>query len=358
MAFQIPATKPRPKRAGVWENESSLSRTRDTYPFIDPRRFEGKLVGKVVLITHTTRGIGRSSALAFAAAGASIACLAHSAQALAPLILEIRQKYNVLVFPVIADPLSPATPPQIVAYVEQNLGPIDILLNLSPPGYIRPFAHEPSLAISSDWWRTLSLCLHVPLALTHAVLPSMVARRAGIIISAVSVSPALNIPFTTASSVARTGLLKFHHLMDKELRPKGILSYAINPGLIPSLMHEPLTPSSSMFSFYSEVAGFNLDDGTSDMKKYQQVPSRPADFAFEPRMMEELTSKMGEVEWCSSGLATGTFVALAADPRLAILSGLWINAERDLGVLVSEVERRGREAIDKEKLYVLKVEEF
>ncbi|KAH8821730.1 hypothetical protein F5884DRAFT_100790 [Xylogone sp. PMI_703] len=358
MAFQIPTPKPRPKRAGNWENESSLARTRDTYPFIDPRRFENKLVGKVVLITHTTRGLGRSSALAFAAAGASIACVAHNAQSLAPLIMEIRQKYNVPVLPVIADPLSPATPPQIVSYVEKNLGPVDILLNLSPPGYIRPIAHEPSFAISSDWWRTLSLVLHVPVALTHAVLPSMIARHSGIIISAVSVAPALNIPFTSAASVARTALLKFHHLLDNELRPKGILSYAVHPGLIPSFMHEPLSQNTPSFSARSEAAGFNLDEGTPDLKKYQQVPPRPADFAFEPRMKEELTAKMADVEWSSAGLATGTFVALACDPRLAILSGLWINAERDLGVVLSEVERRGREAIDKEKLYVLKIEEF
>lgn len=147
-------------------------------------------------------------------------------------------------------------------------------------------------------------------------------------------------------------------MLDLELRPKGILSFAVHPGLIPSFMHEPLSAESPSFNSRSEAAGFNLGEGPSDMMKYQQVPPRPADFAYEPRMKEELTSKLGMVEWCSSGLATGTFVALAADPRLAILSGLWINAERDLGAVVSEVEKRGREAIDKEKLYVLKIDEF
>ena len=50
----------------ILENKSSLTRHRDTYSFIDPYRFSNTLIGKVVLITQAHRGIGRSTAVAFA----------------------------------------------------------------------------------------------------------------------------------------------------------------------------------------------------------------------------------------------------------------------------------------------------
>lgn len=48
------------------ENRATLTKHRDTYSFIDPYRFKNKLRGKVVLITQAHRGIGRSTAVAFA----------------------------------------------------------------------------------------------------------------------------------------------------------------------------------------------------------------------------------------------------------------------------------------------------
>lgn len=48
------------------DNRASLTKHRDTYSFIDPFRFRNKLRGKVVLITQAHRGIGRSTAVAFA----------------------------------------------------------------------------------------------------------------------------------------------------------------------------------------------------------------------------------------------------------------------------------------------------
>ena len=48
------------------ENGATLTKHRDTYSFIDPYRFQNKLKGKVVLITQAHRGVGRSTAFAFA----------------------------------------------------------------------------------------------------------------------------------------------------------------------------------------------------------------------------------------------------------------------------------------------------
>lgn len=66
----LPAPLPNPQV--VWENKASLTRHRDTYPFIDPYRFKNTLREKVAVVTLAHRGIGKATALAFAQAGASV----------------------------------------------------------------------------------------------------------------------------------------------------------------------------------------------------------------------------------------------------------------------------------------------
>jgi NAD(P)-dependent dehydrogenase (short-subunit alcohol dehydrogenase family) len=310
-----------------WENRATLTKHRDTYPFIDPFRFQNTLRGKVVLITLAHRGIGRASAVAFAQAGASICCVGPTSKCLEPVILEIRQKFNTPTLALGADILAPNTPSQIVAFVEQHLGPIDILVNITPPSYLRPFAQEPN--ITTDWWSSLEQNLRAPIELIHAVLPSMIARHRGTIISTTFVVAAQDFPFISSSSVAKAGLLKFHQQLDLEVREKGITSFAVHPGLIPSHLHDPDNP-------------FTMD---------------PDHFAKEPRLQALIAKTVGEVIWAAAGLASGTFVALCAEPRAKILSGLYVNAERDLGEVISEMEM-DPERVEREKLYVLKVDEF
>jgi hypothetical protein len=51
-------------------------------------------------------------------------------------------------------------------------------------------------------------------------------------------------------------------------------------------------------------------------------------------------------------LASSTSLALAADPRAKAFSGLYVDAERDLGELIEEAEKGKAGRVKKEKLYV------
>jgi NAD(P)-dependent dehydrogenase (short-subunit alcohol dehydrogenase family) len=311
----------------IWENKSTLTKHRDTYAFIDPFRFKSKLSGKVVVITYAHRGIGRGAAVAFAQAGASVCCIGPTAKALEPVQLEIKEKFNTPVLALSADLLAPDAPSSIVSLVEQHLGPIDILVNITPASYYRPFAQEPD--IMKDWWPSLEQNLRAPIALTHAVLPSMIARHTGTIISTTFVAGVVNFPYVSSHSIAKTGIIKFHHNLDLEVRSKGITSFAVNPGHIPSHLHDPDSP----------------------------ITLNPEDFTREPKMQSLLMSTISEIEWAASGLASGTFVALCADPRAEVLSGKYVNAERDLGEVIARFEM-DLERVERERLYVLKVDEF
>jgi NAD(P)-dependent dehydrogenase (short-subunit alcohol dehydrogenase family) len=309
-----------------WENKSSLTRHRDTYPFIDPLRFRNSLWRKVVVVTLAHRGIGRTTANAFAAAGASVVVVGPSAQALQPVMIEIREKYGTPTLALTADYLDPAAPGNIVYLAEKHLGPVDILINISPPAYMRPFAQEQDM---TDWWTMMERTVRAPVALINAVLPSMIARHTGTIITITSIAGVLNLPFMSSEGVSKAAILKFHQHLHLETQPKGITSFAVNPGLIPSHLHDP----------------------------EDTINLRPEDFVKEPRMKSEITDRASEIEWDAAGLASGTFVALCADPRARVLSGMYINAGRDLGEMITMVER-DPERVESERLYTMKVDEF
>jgi NADP-dependent 3-hydroxy acid dehydrogenase YdfG len=173
-----------------WVNKSSLTKHHDTYPFIDPYRFKNALRKKVVVVTLAHRGIGRTTANAFAAAGASVVLLGPSAEALQPVMMDIKSKYGTPTLALTADLLDPNAPARVVLLVEKHFGPVDILINISPVAYLRPFAKERDILI--DWWPMVERSIRTPVAMTNAVLPSMIARHTGIIITVTSVAGILN----------------------------------------------------------------------------------------------------------------------------------------------------------------------
>src|SRR3954452_4980629 len=101
MSFNMLQDFPRPMYTSdhsqsdyFWENKTSVTKHRDTYPFIDPHRFRGSLRGQVVLITLAHRGIGSASAKAFAAAGASVALIGPTTESLQLVRQEIALRYQ------------------------------------------------------------------------------------------------------------------------------------------------------------------------------------------------------------------------------------------------------------------------
>jgi NAD(P)-dependent dehydrogenase (short-subunit alcohol dehydrogenase family) len=312
-----------------WMNRSTLTRRRDTYPFIDPFRFQNTLTRRIVLITNANRGVGRASALDFANAGATIVCTARTGEQLLPLLKELRSKYSRQAYAIPADLSDPTVPVRLVQHIQQNIGPIDILLNITGGKGPHSFLHTENF--QEDWWQALELNLRAPIALIHAVLPSMIARGTGTIISTTFKSGITSVPFTTADSTSQCAIIRFHHGLDDEVRPKGVYSYVVHPGLVASHMHDP------------------------------QVKIDNRHFTLEPRLQSEMLEPVRTIEpndWCSARLASGTFLALSADPRATVLSGLYLDAERDLGELIEEAEKGDESKIRKDGLYVVKVEEL
>ena len=297
---------------------SLIHRHTTTYPFISPSKYTNAFHGKVVLLTGASRGIGRATALAFAAAGASVACTARTSSSLTDLVSEIASKGFLKSLAIPADISDPATPAEIVKEVEAALGPIDILINNAGILYGSTIEHDPSI---DKWWKVMETNVRAPMALIHAVLPSMIARNSGTIISVSSDEATKCSPGLSSYAASKAAITKAHEIIDLEFRPHGVTTFSVHPGAI---------------------AGTSI---ASDIN-IRALEANPE--------LQELASTYMSTMTDTTALAADTMVALAADPEAKILSGKFVNSTQDLGQVIAEAKKG---TIEEQGLYRVGIRE-
>lgn len=299
----------------------ALPKVYETYDFVSPSRFTGKLKGKVTLITGASSGVGREACLAFAATGASVAAVARRQNLLDELVQEIKAKHAVPCIPIAIDVSEAGAAKTILQRTESALGEVDILLNCAGITRMNLFHAEPDLSI---WWRVLEVNLRSSIALTHAVLPSMIRRKTGILMSVTSEIGAHDYPFVSAYGVSKSALTKFHQVLALEVAKHGILSFSIHPGSVETGIH------------------------TAEDAVDEKVLA-------EPEVQELLQSYLG-MEKQRPRLMGDVCVALCCEPRCRALGGRYVDCEVDLEKVVEEVEKEGGGRVGREGLFKLKVD--
>lgn len=212
-------------KMAVARRSTGIAIHNDTYPFISPSRYRSSLSGKVVLVTGASRGIGRATCLAFAQAGAHIAAVARTTSALDSLISQIKSQYKLPALAITGNVVSDAT--GIVKQVEEELGPIDILINNAGKNRMSRFAEEKDFA---TWWHVWEINTLAPLAMIHAILPSFRTRGHGTVITlgtAVTDGP---VPFLSSYIGSKAGIQKAIQVIDLELKVQGIQNFVVHPG--------------------------------------------------------------------------------------------------------------------------------
>lgn len=301
--------------------QSSVTYHHDTYDYISPTKYRESLKGKVVLITGAGRGIGRATALAFAAAGASVACMARTHLDIENVVKEIEQKGYPRAMAVMGDVTDPEAPGRVVKEIEATLGPVDVLVNNAGISRISDIEYEKDMLKA---WEVVEVNLRGPMTLIHAVLRSMISRQSGCIINVVSVLATISLPYFSAYSSAKAGLIRATHIMDMEFRPHGIYSYAVHPCM---------------------CADTTLGQGALNLDAYVKVDGlRQFMSDFLPSMKDTLA------------LPADTFVALAAESDAKLMSGRYIDVTQDLGEVLDEAKKGPEGRIEKEGLYTLKID--
>lgn len=159
---------------------STITTHHDTYPYISPSKFTGSLKGKVILLTGAGRGVGRASALAFAAAGANVACISRTHSDTLSLVQEISEKGYPRAIAIAADVADADAPGRVVGEVQGELGPVDVLINNAGISRISDVEHEHGMGAAME---VIEVNVRGALNFIHAVVPSMIEQKSGVIIN-------------------------------------------------------------------------------------------------------------------------------------------------------------------------------
>ena len=146
----------------------------------------GKLDGKVVIVTGSSRGIGKTIAEIFAAEGGRVACVARTLHegdhplegSLEHTVDGIRSAGNEAIA-IAADISMHEECVRVVDEVHKQLGPVDVLVNNAALTYFIPIKDYPV----SRWHRSIGVNFHAPFYFSQLVLPDMIAKGAGSIVN-------------------------------------------------------------------------------------------------------------------------------------------------------------------------------
>jgi NAD(P)-dependent dehydrogenase (short-subunit alcohol dehydrogenase family) len=203
--------------------------SREPYPagVQAPRELEGQ----VALVTGGGRGIGRGIARELADAGMRVAVAARSAGQVEETAREIDG------LAVTADVSKPEEVEAMVATVERELGPIDLLVNNAGVmgSWALPWEEDPQ-----DWWRVFEVNVLGAYLCSRAVLRGMVERGRGRIVntgSGASYLPMGGGPSAYGASKAALG--RFSELLARQVAEFGVAVFTFSPGLVRTEMTEP-----------------------------------------------------------------------------------------------------------------------
>jgi 2-hydroxycyclohexanecarboxyl-CoA dehydrogenase len=192
-----------------------------------------KFRDRTVLVTGASRGIGRSIALRFAEEGARVALVSRTvAELLQTASLVDKAGARTIAIPTdIRDRDGVAAS---VKKAEEELGPIDVLVNNAGVFLWRPFlklsAEEWDLVISTNLTGAANFC--------RAVLPGMMARRRGRIVNVSSIHGMRGEANLAAHSAAKFGLIGMTQSLAREFREFNIAVNAVCPGTVENKLDE------------------------------------------------------------------------------------------------------------------------
>jgi NAD(P)-dependent dehydrogenase (short-subunit alcohol dehydrogenase family) len=204
----------------------------------------GRLDGKVAIVTGGGSGIGRDAARRLAAEGARVVVAGRRRPPLDEVVAEIEAAGGrAAARP--ADLAKPAEALALADWTRATWGPVEVLVNN---------AGESSRARSirwigpEEWERVFAINVHAVYTLTQAVLPGMLERGGGTVITVSSVAALraslLSGPAYGAAKAAAAALMRSLH---EELRARGIRATTIFPAEVdtPIMDKRPRPPDAT-----------------------------------------------------------------------------------------------------------------
>lgn len=190
---------------------------------------------KVVVVTGSSRGIGKEIALNFAQDGASVVVSGRNMESLKSVQAEI-EKNGLKCLPIVADVAKVEDAANLIKQTIETFGKIDILVNNA--GITRD---NLLLRLSEDDWDSvLDTNLKGAFNCIKASTKPMMKQRAGIIINITSVVGVIGNAGQVNYSASKAGMIGMTKSVAKELASRNVRVNAVAPGYIETDMTENL----------------------------------------------------------------------------------------------------------------------
>jgi NAD(P)-dependent dehydrogenase (short-subunit alcohol dehydrogenase family) len=184
-------------------------------------RFDLELSGCRALVTAGTKGVGAAVVEVLRENGANVVTTARS----------IPTDWPSGVYYIAADITTAAGCTMVAQGALDHLGGIDIVVNVL--GGSQALAGGFAALDDGEWRKEIDLNLMPAVRLDRALLPSMLAQRAGVIVHVTSIQHELPLPeSTTAYAAAKAALSTYSKALSKEVTPKGIRVVRVSPGWV------------------------------------------------------------------------------------------------------------------------------
>lgn len=186
-------------------------------------------MGKVVIVTGSSQGIGKAIAVGFAQEGADIVLAARTVEALRTNAEEIRALGG-RALPIETDISHLTDVEEMVKRAIQEFGRIDVLVNNAAYTEVglKPF-HETK---PGDWDGEINTTFRGTLNCCWAVLPQMMKQQYGRIINITTAGVKTGSQLLSLYGASKAAVAQFTKSLAMELSPYGILVNAVAPGMI------------------------------------------------------------------------------------------------------------------------------
>jgi 3-oxoacyl-[acyl-carrier protein] reductase len=195
-----------------------------------------ELDGLVALVTGGSRGIGLAISQELGRAGARVAVVGRNREAAESAATSLEgaghEGYG-------CDVSDAESTQAVVAKVEEDLGPVEILVNNAGITRDNIFIRMKE----EEWDEVLAVNLKGAFNMTRALARGMMKRRSGVVLNMTSVVGIVGNAGQANYAASKAGLIGFTKSIAKELAPRGIRCNAIAPGFITTDMTEALPES-------------------------------------------------------------------------------------------------------------------
>ena len=201
------------------------------------------LDGTVALVTGASSGIGRATALALAAEGASIAAVARRKDLLEALAQELTSNGGTAVA-IEGDVAQAGAGAEIVGRAVAELGRLDIVINNAGVMLLGPIENAPL----EEWRRMIAVNVSGLLEVTHAAIPHLLSaaqtssRKVADIVNVSSVAGRIAREGSGVYNLTKWGVGAFSESLRQELTTRYVRVSLVEPGVTATELASHIRP--------------------------------------------------------------------------------------------------------------------